>query len=153
MRTKEIRTGGRRVLVVVCDKGEEAVEAVTQTVRTHRIGAAQVTAVGAFSSAELGYFDRDRREYAPIPVTGQVEVLSLLGDIAVRDGVPEAHLHAVLGREDGSTMGGHLLRGEVWPTLEVIITEVAEELGKRFDPETGLALLNPEPHTRGGRRP
>jgi predicted DNA-binding protein with PD1-like motif len=52
------------------------------------------------------------------------------------------HLHAVLGRSDGSTVGGHLLRGEVWPTLEAIITEVAPELAKRIDPETGLALIS-----------
>ena len=51
-------------------------------------------------------------------------------------------MHTVLGRSDGSTLGGHLLRGEVWPTLEVIITEVAPELAKRLDPETGLALIS-----------
>jgi predicted DNA-binding protein with PD1-like motif len=53
------------------------------------------------------------------------------------------HLHAVLGRRDGSTIGGHLLRGEVWPTLEVIVAEVGPELTKRIDPQTGLALLAP----------
>lgn len=144
MRSRETLDGDRRVLVLVCDKGEEAVRAVTRAARQYGIGAAQVTAVGAFESGELGYFDRQAREYTRIPVTGQVEVLSLVGDIALRDGQPEPHLHAVLGRQDGSTIGGHLLRGEVWPTLEVIITEVPPELGKRFDPETGLALMDPD---------
>ena len=68
-------------------------------------------------------------------------MLSLIGDIAEQHGQPALHMHAVLGRRDGSTVGGHLLRGEVWPTLEVIVTEVAESLAKRVDPETGLALL------------
>ena len=45
------------------------------------------------------------------------------------------------GRRDGTTVGGHLLYGEVWPTLEVVITEVGGSLIKRVDPETGLALL------------
>jgi predicted DNA-binding protein with PD1-like motif len=144
MRSREIVTGGRRVLVVVADKGEDAVEVVGAAAAQHGLTAAQVTAVGGFEAAELGYFDRDRRQYERIPVTGQVEVLSLLGDIAARDGRPEPHLHAVLGHRDGSTVGGHLLRGTVWPTLELILTEVAPELGKRWDPETGLALLDPE---------
>lgn len=52
------------------------------------------------------------------------------------------HAHAVLGRRDGSVTGGHLLTGEVWPTLEVVLTEVAAELGKRIDPVTGLALID-----------
>jgi predicted DNA-binding protein with PD1-like motif len=51
------------------------------------------------------------------PVAEEVEVLSLLGDVADHDGQAEPHLHAVLGRQDGSAIGGHLLRGEVWPTL------------------------------------
>jgi predicted DNA-binding protein with PD1-like motif len=143
MRSREIGTGDRRVLVVVCDKGEEALGTVTAAVREHGIRAAQVSAVGGFRGGELGYFDRDSREYAHIPVQGQVEVLSLLGDVAEQDGAPQPHLHAVLGHRDGSTVGGHLLRGDVWPTLEVIVTEVAPELAKRFDPETRLSLIAP----------
>jgi len=145
MRSRETYAGDRRVLVLVCDKGEEAMQTVTEAVRRHGIGAAQVTAVGGFQRGEVGYFDAQAREYSRIPVDGQVEVLSLVGDVAERDGQPEPHLHAVLGRRDGSTVGGHLLRGEVFPTLEVIITEVPPELGKRFDPETGLALMDPGP--------
>jgi predicted DNA-binding protein with PD1-like motif len=143
MRVKETVYGGRRILVVVCDDGEEAIETVSNAVREHSIRAAQVTAVGGFRSGELGYFDRITREVLHIPVREQVEVLSLVGDIAEKAGQPAPHLHAVLGRRDGSTMGGHLLRGEVWPTLEVIVAEVAPELAKRFDPGTGLAVIAP----------
>lgn len=143
MRIREIGEPGRRVLVVVCDPGEEAVGTVTAAVAERGIAGAQVTAVGGLQGGELGYYDRTARDYTRISVAEQVEVLSLLGDVAVRDGRPQLHLHAVLGRRDGSTMGGHLLSGNVWPTLEVVVTEVAPELAKRFDPETGLALLAP----------
>jgi len=142
MRVHEMHHQTRRVLVLVCDKGEEAVAAIGQTLAEVGVRAAQVTAVGGFSAGEVGYFDRHRRDYLRIPIGGQVEVLSLLGDVAVRDDEPVLHVHTVLGRSDGSTLGGHLLRGEVWPTLEVIITEVAPELAKRVDPETGLALIS-----------
>ena len=143
MRAKETDFGGRRALVVVCTKGEEAFETVATTVREREIRAAQVTAVGGFASAELGYFDGDTQDYLRIPVEEQTEVLSLMGDVAQDSGETALHLHAVLGRWDGSTVGGHLLRGEVWPTLEVIVTEVAPELAKRYDPQTGLALISP----------
>ena len=143
MRAKETDFGGRRALVVVCTKGEEAFETVATTVREREIRAAQVTAVGGFASADLGYFDGPAGDYLHIPVTEQVEVLSLMGDVAQDSGETALHLHAVLGRRDGSTVGGHLLRGEVWPTLEVIVTEVAPELAKRYDPQTGLALISP----------
>ena len=142
MRVREVHHQTRRVLVVVCDKGEEAIATIGQALATEGIRSAQVTAVGGFSGGEVGYFDRDEHDYRRIPIGGQVEVLSLLGDVAERDGEPMLHMHTVLGRPDASTLGGHLLRGEVWPTLEVIITEVSPELAKEVDPETGLALIS-----------
>ncbi|MFU8871671.1 PPC domain-containing DNA-binding protein [Micromonospora sp. SL4-19] len=141
MREAELSDSGRRVIVVAVDKGAEAVAAINDVAQRHGIRGAQVTAVGAFTTADLGYYDRERREYLRIPVREQVEVLSLLGDIADDEGKAALHVHAVLGRSDGTTVGGHLLRGEVWPTLEVIISEVGASLAKRIDRETGMALL------------
>ncbi|HEX4156272.1 MAG TPA: PPC domain-containing DNA-binding protein [Acidobacteriaceae bacterium] len=40
----------------------------------------------------------------------QVELLSLSGDEAVKDGEPQVHAHVVVGRRDGTAHGGHLLR-------------------------------------------
>jgi predicted DNA-binding protein with PD1-like motif len=141
MRTHATSAAGKRVLVVVMDKGDEAVGCLGDAVRGHGITAAQVTAVGGFRAAELGYFDPQRLDYERIPVAEQVEVLTLLGDVAEQDGEPVLHMHTVLGRRDGSTVGGHLLMGEVWPTLEVIVSEVPAELAKHRDPQTGLALI------------
>ncbi|GAB3137591.1 DNA-binding protein [Micromonospora sonneratiae] len=143
MRVRELTDQRSRVLVIVCDQGEEAVRAVNEAIRQYRVGAAQVTGVGGFRAGELGYFDRTSRTYLPIPVDEQVEVLSLVGDVAQRDGTPELHAHVVCGRRDGSTVGGHLLRGEVFPTLEIIVTEVVPALARRFDADIGLALLDP----------
>jgi predicted DNA-binding protein with PD1-like motif len=133
----------RRVQVVVCEKGDDPVREVTEAVRSAGIRAAQVTAVGALRAATLGYFDRETKQYLPIEVEEQVEVLSIVGDIAVKDGEPVLHAHAVLGRRTGETVGGHLQGGAVWPTLEVVVSEVGPELAKEVDPETGLALIVP----------
>ena len=152
MHAYEAGSGRRQTLVVVMDQGDEAVAALTQAVREHGIMAAQVTAVGGFRSAELAFFDPDRRDYDSIPVPEQAEVVNLVGDVAEKDGQATPHLHTVLGRRDGSTVGGHLLRGEVWPTLEVIVTEVPAELAKTTDPQTGVATIQlPDPHARNVR--
>jgi predicted DNA-binding protein with PD1-like motif len=149
MHAYEAGSEGRQTLVVVMDRGDEAVAALTQAVREHGITAAQVTAVGGFRNAELGFFDPDRLDYDRIPVNEQAEVVNLVGDVAEKEGQPTLHLHTVLGHRDGSTVGGHLIRGEVWPTLEVIVTEVPTELAKSTDAQTGLALIDlPDPHAR-----
>lgn len=132
---------GLRTFAVVMDKDDDAVEQLTRFARDQDVSAAGLTAVGACREATLAYFDPDTLEYRDIPVTEQVEVLSLLGGIALGDGEPALHAHAVLGRRDGSTLGGHLRRATVWPTLEVIVTESPAHLRKRVDQQTGLALI------------
>jgi uncharacterized protein len=69
-------------------------------------------------------------------------VLSLVGDIALKDDGPQVHAHVVLGKADGTAHGGHVLEAHVWPTLEVVLTESPKHLHRKFDPETGLALID-----------
>lgn len=87
--------------------------------------------------------------FKEIPVAEQVEVLSLVGDISLENDEPRVHVHAVVGKSDGSAMGGHLLKAHVWPTLEVLVTESPGHLRRAYDPETRLMLIDiqaePEP--------
>ncbi len=139
MRSKDLG-GGRFALVF--DKGDEPVDELERFARERGLTATSFTGIGAFEEVVLGYFDRERKEYVEIPVREQVEVLSLAGDVALADGEPAIHAHVVVGKRDGTALGGHLLRARVWPTLEVVLAESPAELRKRHDPETGLALID-----------
>ena len=122
---------GARTFAVILQKGDEAMRCLQDFAVKERIGGAQVTVIGALSSAKLAFFDWETKQYQPIPVDEQVEVTSLVGDIAVgSDGKPSVHVHAVLGRRDGTAMAGHLQEGHVRPTLEIIVTESPTHLCK-----------------------
>ena len=70
------------------------------------------------------YFDWEKKEYLKRPVKEQVEVASLIGDVAEDPaGAPTLHIHIVVGTRDGSAKAGHLGEAHVRPTLEVIVTE------------------------------
>jgi uncharacterized protein len=149
MKAKQIAGGATLTYVVVLDEGEEAFSALSDFAARRQLSAAQVTAVGAFERAAVGWFDRAAKNYRRIEIAQQCEVLSLVGDIALGSGSdgsgpgqPQPHLHTVLGLSDGTTRGGHLLEGRVWPTLEVIIREAPAELRKTHRPEAGLALID-----------
>jgi predicted DNA-binding protein with PD1-like motif len=133
----------RRTFAFVFEPDEDPVGGLTRTANEYQLASAQITAVGGFSSATLGYFDRARRAYQRIPIQDQVEVLSLLGDIAHDGDQRVVHLHCIVGMRDGSTRGGHLLEAKVWPTLEVVVSEWPAFLRKRFDPALGLAVIDP----------
>lgn len=141
---RQLATGddGRRTFVVIGDEGDDAAEILNQFAREHNLAAAQVTAVGAFSQATVGWFDRAAKDYRRIEVDEQCELLSLIGDFAASDKGPVAHLHAVLGMPNGHVRGGHLLSGKVMPTLEVIVDESPGHLKKTQRPDLGLALID-----------
>ena len=139
MKSKQL---DERTYALVFDKGDEVMSNLTEFARVHKLTAAHFTAIGAFSDVTLGYFERDRKDYHRIPIGEQVEVLSLVGDVARKGDQPEVHAHVVVGKADGSAHGGHLLEAHVWPTLEVVLSESAAHLRKRIDEETGLALID-----------
>jgi predicted DNA-binding protein with PD1-like motif len=141
MKGKLISEGAQRTFAVILDTGDDAMACLTAFAREHRLSASQFTALGAFRDCVLGYFDWQKKDYRRIPIDQQVEVLALLGVIALDDGTPKLHAHVVVGKADGSAHGGHLLEAHVRPTLEVIITESPVHLQRRSDPETGLALI------------
>lgn len=145
MRSKLLNVDPPVTYAVVLDSGDEVIAALTRFVREQEVEAASVTGIGAFVDAVLGYFDWQTKQYRRIPVNEQVEVLSLLGDVAVSEGEPTLHLHTVLGKADGSVIGGHLLAAHVRPTLEVILIQPPSYLRKRRDPETGIALIAADP--------
>lgn len=142
MKFQTVTEGDELTYVVVLDEGEEAVEALTSFARDQRLAAAQLTAVGAFSGAVLGWFDRQTQECRRNRIDEQCEVLSVLGDVALDDGQSALHIHCVVGLSDGTTRGGHLLEGYVSPTLETVVRESPAQLRKTMRPEIGLALID-----------
>lgn len=143
MKSKTINDGAERVFVLILDPGEEAFKTITEFANQEKITGASISAIGAFSQAKVGWFDLAAKKYKPIDVGEQCEVLSLLGDVAQGDdGKASLHLHAVLGLQDGTLRGGHLLSGSVQPTLEVTITETVVNLRRRKRPDLGIALIS-----------
>jgi uncharacterized protein len=105
------------------------------------------------------------KRYEPsVTLDEQVELLSLIGDVALKDGEPVVHAHAVIGKKDGTAHGDHLLNVRIRPTCEVVLTEPwssrrassrvqgqftttvnstsgPDHLQKFIDPQSGLALI------------
>jgi len=142
LRSKLLDRDGGATYALVFDPGDEVISGLTAFAKDHGLDASDFTALGAFSSALLGFFDVEQKEYQKIPVNEQVEVLTLVGNVTLDQQEPKVHAHAVLGCADGTTRGGHLLEGHARPTLELILTEAPVQLRRRFNPSAGLALID-----------
>jgi predicted DNA-binding protein with PD1-like motif len=141
LKARVIQEAGPMTLAVIFETDDEVMAGLEAVARDHALKASHFTAIGAFRGAMLGFFEWRTKEYKKIPVEQQVEVLSLIGDIALEGGEPKIHAHVVLGCADGSTRGGHLMAATVRPTLEVVIVESPAHLQRHLDPESGLALI------------
>jgi uncharacterized protein len=142
MKSKVVEDADVVTYVVVCDPGDEAVAVLQEFARSEQLEAAQITAIGAFERATVGWFDPTTRQYRRIAVDEQCELLSLVGDIAIGEDGPVLHMHVVLGLSDGTTRGGHLLEAKVFPTLEAVVTENPAYLRKVLRPDIGIALID-----------
>jgi predicted DNA-binding protein with PD1-like motif len=143
MNSKVIQDGQEKTFAVVFDPGEEVVAGLLRFARDQKLSAAHLTAIGAFERVTLGFFEIAKKDYKRIPIDEQVELMSLVGNIAQdQKGDPKLHAHVVVGKSDGTAHGGHLLEASVRPTLEVVIVESSRHLRRRTRDDLGLALLD-----------
>ena len=143
MKTKLLnQDNGQRTFAIVFDKGDDMISGLEKFTKEHQLLGSHFTAIGAFSQVTLEFFQRENMKYIKIPVNEQVEVLSLTGNIAMKGEGYKIHAHVVLGRADGSALGGHIFEAQVWPTLEVILMEEPAYLRRTIDEKTGLALID-----------
>jgi predicted DNA-binding protein with PD1-like motif len=136
-------TPEEKVYAIVFLKGDEVLSGLTDFAAKYNVGDAHFTGIGAISSATTAWLDLEKKMYHPTVTNQQVEVLSLIGDIAAFNGKPVVHMHAILGRRDGTTVGGHVWELNVNPTVEVFLTANTTPLAKRPDPDSGLKLIDP----------
>jgi predicted DNA-binding protein with PD1-like motif len=132
-----------KVYAVIFSKGDDAMSGLTDFAISHHIDDAHFTAIGAVNGATLAWLDPVAKIYHRIPVTQQVEVLSLVGDMTSFNGKPIVHMHAVLGKPDGTTIGGHVFELNVNPTLEVMVTVNSVPLKRKPDDASGMKVIDP----------
>ena len=141
MKYKLLNADKQKTYAIILDRGDEVIEWITAFAEKQKLKASQFNAIGAFSKATLGFFDFEIKDYKKIEINEQVEVLNIAGDISLYNNKIKIHAHVVVGKEDGSAHGGHLLKAIVHPTLEIILTESPAYLERKIDEDSGIPLI------------
>ena len=103
-------------------RGDDPMAGLAEFAEVNHLTDCRFTAIGAFGSAVLGWFDPAVGAYKKIDVPGEAEVVSMSGSIRMQNGKPFVHAHAVVGMADGSTRAGHIVEAKVSLSLEVYLT-------------------------------
>ena len=129
------------VLVIKLEKGEDLLEALSSIVKKKNIKAGFFTGIGALNKVRMGIFAEGK--YKEINMEGELEIVSLLGNVSLKDGKPFVHAHIIVSRRDGAAFGGHLLPGSIISvTCEIFLVKLKEPLERKFDEKLKLYLLN-----------
>ncbi|MAF80150.1 DNA-binding protein [bacterium] len=136
--------------IVRVEKGEEAIEKLTELCEKENIKVGSITAIGATNRAELLWYDPDKKEYSEKTLEGEnYEVTSFIGNITRKNekpldnarGKPYLHCHIVLGDRDFKTYAGHCKSAIVSGAFEAVIEIKEGEIGREHDESVGLNLL------------
>ena len=133
---------GRNFLLRV-PEGKELLGFINDFSKKNNVLIGTVSAIGSLRNPKIGYFDESAGEYKVIELGGLYELVSLSGNISLKDGEPFAHVHVALGAPDGKLYGGHLIEGEIF-VAEVFIQELLGEPLERKPQENGLTLWDAE---------
>jgi predicted DNA-binding protein with PD1-like motif len=136
----KIFTAGNGYLLRL-ETGETVHESLIRFAGERGLEGGVISAIGAVRDVELGFYHLDRREYERRSEEGDLEVVSLTGNLSRLEGKPFLHAHAVLSRPDCTVVGGHLFRAVVAATLEVTVILADLKLTRRPDPRVSLSLL------------
>lgn len=126
---------------LVFEKGEPFIATLTDFCKEQQITAGFFHGLGGALSAELGYYHLDRQEYVFRKLDLVLEVVSLHGNITLKDDEPFIHAHGVLSDAAFTTYGGHIKELIVGGTLEVHFDSFGAKWRRVPDNETGLSLI------------
>ena len=140
MNVRDAGTG----FVIRMERGEELLTMLTDFCTRRGIQSGVFTGIGAVERVQIGYYDLGKKEYFFRKETGVFEVASMQGNVALVEGKPFIHAHAVLSRCDESLecIGAHIKEAFVAVTLEVFLTPLDVPLSRKLNEEIGLKLLD-----------
>ncbi|MDI9645572.1 MAG: DNA-binding protein [Archaeoglobales archaeon] len=136
MKFFELKNG--RTFLLKLEYGRGIIEQLVEFLFAKKIETAYLSGIGAVKMAEIGYYDQERKEYVKRKIEEPMELLSLTGNVSLRDGKPFCHVHVVLGK-DSMIYAGHLFDAEVF-ACEIYLVELEGKVSRSYDEQTGLYL-------------
>lgn len=128
--------------IIIIERGEKLADVLNRAVTEQKILGGLISGLGALKDVEMGYYELDKHDYIRKTFSEEdYELISLNGNISLRDGKPYCHVHASLGRSDFSVFGGHLFEATVAVTCEISIIPMGFMPIRLPNADVGIATI------------
>lgn len=123
-------------------KGEEVISGLKAFLEQEHIQAAHITGLGAASELTIAYYNLETKEYEKHTITDNVEILSLTGNVGVKENDELViHMHGTFGKQNLSMFGGHIFSMTISGAGEIHLTAFSGQIRRAYDEDTGLTLM------------
>lgn len=120
------------------ERGENILTTIQDFCAAQSIANAQISGIGSVEDPKLAHYSIETKQFTERQFTGIYEITSLMGNVALIDDQPSAHLHVTISATDMQSFGGHLVQGACSATLELIIAAYPSRHSKHHDDTIGL---------------
>lgn len=122
------------------EHGEEIIDVLKNFCTQQHITNASVNGIGSLENPTLAHYRLDTKKYTEQTKEGLFELINLSGNIGLFEDNPMVHTHATISNEAMQVFGGHLVKGIVSATAEIILTTFPTAFQKKHDEAIGLKL-------------
>ena len=121
--------------------GKDLIASIEDFCIESAIQMATFSVMGAVSSATMGAYDQKQQVYVTFTENSDMEIVTCVGNVSLKDQAPVIHAHIVLGDEHGKIIGGHLFSDTILFAGEMDLQElVGKPMERVYDRTTGLFL-------------
>lgn len=128
--------------IIKIERDEPVIGTLTDFCQREGIKNASFSAIGAAKNVTCGYYALDEKKYYFTDYPEIVEVVSLTGNVMLKEGSPFLHVHAVFTDTKNEAFGGHVKEMTVGVVLEVVLRVYDTNIARELDEDIGLFLMN-----------
>ena len=125
---------------ITLDKDEYINQSLLNIANNEEIKSGWINGIGAIYDIEIGYFDIDKKDYVKKKFKGHYELLSLLGNVSIKEGDKFVHTHITFCGTDYKVLGGHLFDAKIAAAGEFIIDASNFKIKRKYNSNIGLHL-------------
>ena len=129
------------VYILNIEGGEELLSSLRAFLEKENIKAGYFSGLGAAGALDIAYYNLESKKFERHTIKEDVEILSLIGNIAMLKDKTIIHTHGTFGRKDLSVFGGHIFSLHVSGACEIHLTKLSGEMTRAYNETTGLNLL------------
>ena len=125
---------------ITLDKDEYINKSLLLIANNEKIKSGWINGIGAIYDIEIGYFDINKKDYVKRKFNGHYELLSLSGNISVKEEKKFVHTHITFSGTDYKVIGGHLFDAKIAAAGEFLIDSSDSEIKRKYNKDIGLHL-------------